>query len=95
MKCSDKVNTEQISAKLLTGITRNTGFETDKAKVGPCFIINCCEWKERMDDDICGLDVSRLTADEKMRQLVDYSILKNAFQEAGLNDKSIYVRWDS
>ena len=73
-------NTEQISAKLLTGITLNTGFETDKKKLGTCFINNCCEWVERQMDDICGLDDERIQADEKVKQIVKNSVLKDVFQ---------------
>lgn len=39
---SDKNNTEKIAAKLLYEITRNTGFETDKSKIGDCFVNDCC-----------------------------------------------------
>ena len=77
---SENKNTEQISAKLLTGITLNTGFETDKKKLGTCFINNCCEWVERQMDDICGLDDERIQADEKVKQSVKNSVLKDVFQ---------------
>lgn len=39
---SNNYNTEQLSAKLLYDITRNTGFETDKGHLGECFVNNCC-----------------------------------------------------
>lgn len=77
-------NTEQIASKLLREITRNTGFETDKSSLGECFINSCCEWKERGSDDICGLDDHRIDANEKARLLVERSILKQAFERAGL-----------
>ena len=77
-------NSEQIAAKLLYGITRNTGFETDKSQVGDCFINTCCEWAGRQSDDLCGLDSHRISAGEKVRQLVDRSVLKAAFEEVGL-----------
>ena len=77
---SENKNTEQISAKLLTGITLNTGFETDKKKLGTCFINNCCEWAERQSDDICGLDDKRLQANAKVKQIVKNSVLKDIFQ---------------
>ena len=51
-----KMNTEKIVAKLLTEITRNTGFETNKKQVGFCFVNSCCEWDDRQENDLCGLD---------------------------------------
>ena len=86
---SESITSEQISAKLLYDITRNTGFETDKGHLGACFIKNCCNFEERQEDDICGLDDNRLSADEKFKQLIELSVLKNALQEVGLYDNSI------
>lgn len=80
----DGKNSEQIAAKLLFEITRNTGFETNKSHLGDCFINTCCEWLERKSDDICGLDSHRISAGEKARLLVDYSVLKEAFERVGL-----------
>ena len=77
-------NEEKLASKILYEITKNTGFETDKSKVGPCFIYDCCEWTERQKDDICGLDNKRLSVLEKMRQILEYSALKSSFKEAGL-----------
>lgn len=77
-------NSEKIAARLLFDITRNTGFETDKSKIGPCFVCSCCEWDGKQDDDICGLDNSKPTLSEKMKQLFEYSVLHKAFEEAGL-----------
>ncbi|MDO5326057.1 MAG: hypothetical protein Q4G00_04955 [Clostridia bacterium] len=77
-------NSEQIAAKLLFEITRNTGFETDKSQVGDCFINTCCEWAKRQSDDLCGLDSHRITAGEKAKLLVDRSALKAAFEGVGL-----------
>lgn len=79
-----KMNTEKIVAKLLTEITRNTGFETNKKKVGFCFINSCCEWDDRQENDLCGLDDKRLSVSEKIEQMVNHSILQAAFQEVGL-----------
>lgn len=82
-------NNEQTAAALLYEITRNTGFETDKGKLGACFAVSCCE-EERQSDDLCGLDRDRLTADEKSRELVSRSILEDAFRKAGLaNDNRV------
>ena len=80
----EKANSENISAKLLNQITRNTGFETDKSKIGICFVNSCCDWNERQEDDICGLDDTRLTLNDKMRQIREHSALQAAFKGAGL-----------
>lgn len=77
-------NSEQLAADLLYYITRNTGFATGKDSLGECFINNCCEWTARQPDDICGLDEERPSADNKKQQLVGFSLLKQAFEEAGL-----------
>lgn len=77
-------NSEQIAAKLLLEITRNTGFETDKSKLGECFINTCCEWANRQSNDICGLDSHRISAGEKAKLLVECSVLKVAFERVGL-----------
>lgn len=61
-----KMNTEKIVAKLLTEITRNTGFETNKKQVGFCFVNSCCEWDDRQENDLCGLDDKRLSVSEKI-----------------------------
>ena len=66
-----KLNTEKIAAKLLTEITRNTGFETNKKQVGFCFINSCCEWDDRQENDLCGLDDKRLSVSEKIEQMVN------------------------
>lgn len=73
-------NSEQIASRLLYEITRNTGFETDKSHVGECFINSCCEWEDRSEDDICGLDGRRINSAQKARILVDHSMLKKAFE---------------
>ncbi|WP_302343162.1 hypothetical protein [uncultured Ruminococcus sp.] len=66
-----KMNTEKIAAKLLTEITRNTGFETNKKQVGFCFVNSCCEWDDRQENDLCGLDDKRLSVSEKIEQMVN------------------------
>lgn len=35
-------NIEQLSAKLLYDLTRNTGFEVSKGRIGDCWIKSCC-----------------------------------------------------
>lgn len=80
----DNYNVEQLSARILFDLTRNTGFEVSKGSVGECWIKSCCEWEERMPDDICGLDVSRLSLKEKMKQICEGTSLLRQFQNIGL-----------
>lgn len=80
----EKYNIEQLSFKILFDLTRNTGFEISKGKVGECWIKSCCEWSERMPDDICGLDHSRLKLHEKMKQIYKETSLLEQFQHIGL-----------
>ena len=77
-------NTEQISAKLLQELTKNTGFYTEKGCLGSCFIENCCNYYERSQDNNCGLDVQKLSGEEKKKQLIEHSCIKNALSEVGL-----------
>lgn len=77
-------NIEQLAAKLLYDLTRNTGFEVSKGKLGQCWIKSCCEWENRQKDDICGLDNSRLSVIEKMKSIYDGSSLKTELPKAGL-----------
>ena len=81
---STSTNSEQISAKLLFEITRNTGFETTKGKLGDCFIVDCCDWTQRAEGDICGLDERRITGKEKIKEMFEHSVLKESFAKAGL-----------
>lgn len=80
----DNYNVEQLSARILFDLTRNTGFEVSKGSVGECWIKSCCEWEERMPDDICGLDVSRLSVKEKMKRICKGTSLLKQFQNMGL-----------
>lgn len=77
-------NIEQLSAKLLFDLTRNTGFEVSKGVLGECWIQSCCEWKERREDDICGLDNNRLSVFDKMKRIYAGSSLKLQFSKVGL-----------
>lgn len=80
----DEHNIEQLAAKLLFDLTRNTGFEVSKGSIGDCWIKSCCEWKKRMDDDICGLDNNRLSVYDKMKSIFEGTCLKEQFHAAGL-----------
>ena len=77
------INTEQIAAKLLYEITRNTGFETDKGSLGPCFFVDCCDWHGRQPNDLCGLEHNKISAHAKAENLVEYSVLKRALEGVG------------
>ena len=80
----DRYNVEQLSARILFDLTRNTGFEVSKGKIGECWITSCCEWDDRMDDDICGLDNSRLQLTDKMKHIYEGTCLVTQFQNVGL-----------
>lgn len=45
---------------------------------------SCCEWGQRMPDDICGLDASRLQLKEKMQHICKRTSLLVKFQNIGL-----------
>lgn len=77
-------NIEQLCAKLLFDITRNTGFEVSKGKLGECWITSCCKWLERQEDDICGLDNHRLSTLEKMNLIYQKTSLLEKFSQIGL-----------
>lgn len=70
-------NIEQLSAKLLFDLTRNTGFEVSKGKIGECWIKSCCEWVNRKEDDICGLDYRRLSIYDKMKSIYEGTCLRD------------------
>lgn len=79
-----KHNIEQLAAKLLFDLTRNTGFEVSKGNIGDCWIKSCCEWTDREEDDICGLDYSRLSVHHKMKSIYEGTCLKEQFRSVGL-----------
>ncbi len=80
----DNHNIEQLSAKLLFDLTRNTGFEVSKGELGECWSQNCCEWKDRQEDDICGLDQAKLTINAKMKSIYLGTSLYTKFKNIGL-----------
>lgn len=77
-------NIEQLAAKLLFELTRNTGFEVSKGKIGNYWVKACCEWEDRQEDDICGLDHRKMSLLEKMRSVYAGSCLKEQFSSVGL-----------
>ena len=80
----EEYNIEQLAARLLFDLTRNTGFEVSKGILGECWTKSCCEWEERQEDDICGLDHNRLSAFDKMKHIYEASSLKEEFLKIGL-----------
>ena len=80
----DDHNIEQISAKLLFDLTRNTGFEVSKGTIGECWIKSCCGWLERKSDDICGLDNNKLSVTDKMKSIYSGTSLSREFSNIGL-----------
>ena len=50
-------NIEQLAAKLLFDLTRNTGFEVSKGKLGDCWFKSCCEWEEKMKSIYLGISL--------------------------------------
>lgn len=80
----DNHNVEQLSAKLLFDLTRNTGFEVSKGDLGECWKKNCCEWIDRQEDDICGLDQTKLSLIDKMKYIYSGTSLCRKFESIGL-----------
>lgn len=80
----DDHNIEQLSAKLLYDLTRNTGFEVSKGKIGECWVRSCCDWSKRQKDDICGLEHNRLSIIDKMRSIYIGTSLSREFPKVGL-----------
>lgn len=77
-------NVEQLAANLLFNLTRNTGFEVSKGIIGECWIKSCCEWHNREENDICGLDNSRLSIFDKMKNIYEGTSLKEQFAKVDL-----------
>ncbi len=80
----DNYNIEQLSAKLLFTLTRNTGFEVSKGNFGECWRQNCCEWADKQEDDICGLNQNRLTLSDKMKSVYLGTSICREFRNIGL-----------
>lgn len=83
-KYIEEHNVEQLSAKILFDLTRNTGFEVSKGSIGDCWIKSCCEWENKMSNDICGLGYNRLSVYDKMKNIYENTCLKEQFRKAGL-----------
>lgn len=85
---NEAYNVEQVTAKLLYELTRNTGFEVDKGNLGICWKTDCCGYEDRQADDKCGLDNSRLTLYGKMSTILKESFLKREFERIGLEARA-------
>lgn len=69
-------NAEKVAAKILYGLTRNTGFEVSKSMLGECWWKDCCHWSAKDSTDKCGLDLTRLTCHEKMLAILNGTSLE-------------------
>lgn len=79
----DEHNIEQLSAKLLFDLTRNTGFEVSKGNIGDCWIKSCCEWAGSQSGE-CGLNGECMSVQEKMRSIYYGTCLHGEFERLGL-----------
>lgn len=77
-------NIEQLAARLLFDLTRNTGFEVSKGAIGECWVKSCCEWEKRQENDICGLDDNRMSVFDKMKNIYEGTSLKEQLTKVGL-----------
>ncbi len=69
---------------LMDQLTRNTGFEVSKGTIGACWIVSCCGWSERIENDACGLDRRRLSLEDKMKNIYAGTSLRQKLLSAGL-----------
>ena len=81
---SDFLNSEQLCARILFEITRNTGFEITKGDLGECFVNSCFECIRKQNKNVCGLNKARKGSYDKIKKLIEYSVLKNALQRVGI-----------
>ena len=80
---------ERVCSTLLYYITRNTGFEVNKSKFGDCWKVDCCDWPDKVSDDMCGLEeIGYLSSKLKARSIFEKSELKRIFHEAGLKKEA-------
>lgn len=80
-------NAEKVAAKILYGLTRNTGFEVSKSMLGECWWKDCCQWSAKDSTDKCGLDLTYLTCHEKM-----LAVLKGTSLEAQVGSFGMEVQ---
>ena len=77
-------NVEKVAAKILHGLTRNTGFEVSKSMLGECWWKDCCQWSAKDGTDKCGLDFTRLTCHEKMLVILNGTNLEAQVETFGM-----------
>lgn len=80
----DNVAMGKMTSVLKPVADRYTGFEVSKSSIGECWIRSCCDWSGRQDDDICGLDNSRLDLYDKMKHILAETCLSSEFRRLGL-----------
>lgn len=61
-----------------------TGFEVSKGDLGECWRKSCCEWSDRQEDDICGLDQTGFSLNDKMKHVYWGTSLYREFKNIGL-----------
>lgn len=86
IKTLERYNIEQLVSKLLFDLTRNTGFEVSKKKLGICWMSSCCGFLDRQEDDLCGLDNDRKDLREKMIAILQGTVLAEELKGAGLEE---------
>lgn len=84
----ENYNIEQLAAKLLFDLTRNTGFEVSKKNIGACWITSCCDWLEKQENDVCGLDNNKMSLTNKMKMIYYGTSLYEQFFKIGLEISS-------
>ena len=45
---------------------------------------SCCDWEKRKSDDICGLNDSHLSSEDKIMDIVEHSVINEVLEKAGL-----------
>lgn len=77
---------EKLCKALLLEITKNTGFEVRDGydKLGQCWYINCCDYENKQDDDVCGLSSVYPSGRLKLYQILENSGLEDRLSDTGL-----------
>ena len=81
-------NIEQFASKLLTEITKQSGFSVTKSKLGKCWTYNCHTGKVKD----CWLNIgkinrdttNRITSQEKANLYINCSCIRSLFMKAGV-----------
>ena len=59
-------------------------FEVSKGDLGVCWRQNCCEWTDRQKDDICRLETTRLSLNNKMKCIYYETSIHRNFESIDL-----------